>query len=91
MRIDSKKEKIIFPKSFTTNRRELLDLIIKNYKIPSEINKKTKKRRAFMHAFKLNKKSLMISPNHPQGRPQGRHLLNHHLHKSPLHKNLLQN
>ena len=32
MRIDSKKEKIIFPKAFTNNWREMLDSIIKNYK-----------------------------------------------------------
>ena len=32
MRIDSKKEKIIFPKAFTNNWREMLDLIIKDYK-----------------------------------------------------------
>ena len=32
MRIDSKKEKIIFPKAFTNNWREMLDSIIKSYK-----------------------------------------------------------
>ena len=32
MKIDSKKEKIIFPKAFTNNWREMLGSIIKNYK-----------------------------------------------------------
>ena len=32
MRVDSKKEKIIFPKAYTNNWREMLDSVIKDYK-----------------------------------------------------------